>query len=209
MKKCYRCGCVREANCFTRNQRYQDGKSSRCKTCDREVRRIDAAKYTSRNRGAPRSTREKTCPICGRARAADAFARQNSNPDGLYSLCRDCSRPNKMVRAARNRARAKRLACNLTPAYVRSIWPADDCCPIRKVKFVPILRRQGPHPDSPSLDRIDPALGYVMGNVAILSQAANRAKQNETDPAVFRRLADWLETAVQTARGTVAAQLFN
>jgi hypothetical protein len=203
MKKCYRCGQLREEDCFARNRQTKDGLSRRCKDCDRIVRREDAEKYKVRNIGAPRATQGKVCPICREFKQATAFARQNSKHDGLTGLCRACARPNKMVRAARSRAKAKRLPCDITPAYVRSLWPADDCCPIRKVKFAPIMGSRGPHPDSPSLDRIRPALGYVRGNVAVISQAANKAKQDETDPEVFRRLADWLEQTGPKAQARV------
>lgn len=47
--------------------------------------------------------------------------------------------------------------------------------------------------NSPTLDKLNPTLGYVKGNVAIISHLANSMKQNVTDPAAFRRLADWLE----------------
>lgn len=207
MKTCYRCGLAKSLDRFTINRQKTDGHSGRCKDCDRLVRQADIKKYRSWHAGAPRATHDKTCPGCDRTLPARAFARQNSNPDGLYSMCRECSRPNTMVRAARQRAREKGLPADITPAYVRSIWPEDDCCPIRRVKFASLSFRGGPQPNSPSLDRIDPSLGYVRGNVAIISQAANRVKQNETDPLLFRQIADWLERAIPAARQAVAADM--
>jgi hypothetical protein len=47
-----------------------------------------------------------------------------------------------------------------------------------------------------SLDRIDPVLGYVQGNIAVISHLANTLKNNCTDPQVFRRIAEYLETAL-------------
>jgi hypothetical protein len=38
----------------------------------------------------------------------------------------------------------------------------------------------GPRPASPSLDRIDNALGYVKGNVRIISFRANALRSNAT-----------------------------
>ena len=35
-----------------------------------------------------------------------------------------------------------------------------------------------PHPHAPSLDRIYPKLGYVPGNVIVISRMANTIKQN-------------------------------
>ena len=61
-----------------------------------------------------------------------------------------------------------------------------------------LLRRGEAHkgniPMSPSLDRQIPKLGYVQGNVAVISHKANSLKNDCTDPSVFRRLADWMES---------------
>lgn len=46
-----------------------------------------------------------------------------------------------------------------------------------------------------SVDRIKPELGYIRGNIAIISLKANMMKQRCTDPEDFRRLAAWLERA--------------
>lgn len=45
---------------------------------------------------------------------------------------------------------------------------------------------------APSLDRIVPALGYVRGNVVVVSFLANRIKTNAT-PAQIRAVADFYE----------------
>lgn len=53
-------------------------------------------------------------------------------------------------------------------------WP--EYCPILGVK----LERGGDRSNSPSLDRIDPSVGYVKGNVRVISKLANGMKQNAT-----------------------------
>jgi hypothetical protein len=55
-----------------------------------------------------------------------------------------------------------------------------------------------------SLDRIKPELGYVLGNIAIISHLANTIKQNCTDPEVFRRLADYVEQGLDRQKQKVA-----
>ncbi len=47
---------------------------------------------------------------------------------------------------------------------------------------------------SPSLDRLRPELGYVKGNVAVISWRANDLKRDAT-PDELRRVADWYEDA--------------
>lgn len=47
-------------------------------------------------------------------------------------------------------------------------------------------------PDSPTLDKIIPALGYIKGNVAVISNKANRMKNDGTS-ADLRIIADWID----------------
>jgi hypothetical protein len=46
--------------------------------------------------------------------------------------------------------------------------------------------------DSPTLDRVIPVLGYVPGNVIIISWLANTIKKDITDPTVFEKIARYL-----------------
>jgi hypothetical protein len=67
-------------------------------------------------------------------------------------------------------------------------------CPILQLPFeYRTGDKHGPGPLSPSIDRAVPELGYTQGNVSIISYKANTIKNNCTNPAVFRRLADWIE----------------
>lgn len=54
-----------------------------------------------------------------------------------------------------------------------------EYCPVLNIKLVP--KRgigRGYYPDSPSLDRINPTLGYVKGNVRVISGRANLLKSD-------------------------------
>lgn len=52
---------------------------------------------------------------------------------------------------------------------------------------IPLQRCEKIHGDSsPSLDRIIPALGYVKGNVMVISYRANKAKNNLTGEELLR-----------------------
>lgn len=55
-----------------------------------------------------------------------------------------------------------------------------ELCPIL---LIPLKTRQGKgyHPDSPSLDRIVPKLGYVKGNVRVISARANLLKNDASE----------------------------
>ena len=60
-------------------------------------------------------------------------------------------------------------------------------CPILGFKLVINYKHAGP--DSPSLDRIDPALGYVVGNIQVVSHKANTIKSNATTDELRKVLA--------------------
>jgi len=82
-----------------------------------------------------------------------------------------------MASASRSRAKKEGLPHDLTPDYIKSIWPADNKCPIFGTEFK--KARLGESRDaSASLERIDPAKGYVQGNIIIVSLKANRMKNN-------------------------------
>lgn len=79
-----------------------------------------------------------------------------------------------LLLSARSRARRKGLTCTLTVGDI--VIPT--VCPV-----LGILLERGTvkhHPASPSLDRIDNALGYIPGNVRVISHRANSLKRDMT-----------------------------
>jgi hypothetical protein len=65
-----------------------------------------------------------------------------------------------------------------------------EFCPILGIPLVVGIGR-GPAPDSASLDRINPALGYVPGNIQIISSRANTMK-NDANADELRKFAAWI-----------------
>lgn len=69
-----------------------------------------------------------------------------------------------------------------------------DFCP---VLGLPLYRNSGgaaQGPNSPSLDRVNPALGYVRGNVKVISSKANAIKSNATPEELLRVAAYYQES---------------
>ncbi len=84
-------------------------------------------------------------------------------------------RQHRMLGAAKKRAQEKGLPFNLT---VNDFF-IPDFCPVLGLRLSLKLKR-GRGPDSPSLDRIIPELGYVRDNVRVISWRANELRKNGT-----------------------------
>lgn len=78
----------------------------------------------------------------------------------------------KMLAAARSRATKSGLPFGITVDDLH----IPDRCPVLGTPFV--LGGVAATDASPSLDKIVPALGYVPGNVLVVSNRVNRAKSN-------------------------------
>ena len=99
---------------------------------------------------------------------------------------------NRFYFNARSRAKRKNLPFNLTKEYLESI--ATDECPIFKIPFEwgqSGLGRGKQKQTAPTLDRILPHKGYVVGNVAFISERANRIKDNASMEEMYK-IADWI-----------------
>lgn len=77
-----------------------------------------------------------------------------------------------MLTAASQRARKAGVPFSLTEDDIL----IPTYCPVFGCKLERKLGSKGPGPTSPSLDRIIPDLGYVPGNIVVVSYRANRAK---------------------------------
>lgn len=61
---------------------------------------------------------------------------------------------------------------------VDDLYPLPLTCPVLGIPLNWTLEGKGSPNDCPSIDRLEPAKGYVKGNVRIISQKANRLKSN-------------------------------
>lgn len=86
----------------------------------------------------------------------------------------DYHRIHAVLSAAKNRAKLKGVPFSLTYKDIE----IPTICP---VLGIPLIRGGGaPRDNCPSLDRIIPKLGYVCGNIMIISMRANRIKNDAT-----------------------------
>lgn len=99
------------------------------------------------------------------------------------------SRRRQLYRRAFARAKKYGVPCTITANDI--IIP--DVCPILGIPLI-WTDKQGGHPNSPSLDRFDPKLGYVPGNIAVISKRANAMKYDASIDDV-RKLLKWMEAS--------------
>lgn len=162
----------------------------------------------------------KRCPRCGETKTTTAFSLDNKASDKLKRWCRQCSSAagrlyrernpsyaadmsaqwrrefpeRRLLAGARWRAKNAELPFDLTEADI--VIPA--LCPVLNIPLVSQKGRAGPCDSSPSLDRLVPELGYVKGNVLVISQRANRAKSN-LSLEELEAVASWLSRHVAPA----------
>jgi hypothetical protein len=149
----------------------------------------------------------KQCTRCGKIKSLSEFSKNKNTADKHSYHCKTCAKrysseyyktnrqkyykENKDIftlSRLKTRARTKGLPFNLTIEDITGVTH----CPI----FGWELKRnqEGKHgnrPNSPSVDRIVPELGYVKGNVQVLSNKANMMKQDAT-PEELLMFADWV-----------------
>ena len=117
------------------------------------------------------------CAECAEAQRARQFERRSTPEGRIHGL---------LIRA-KHRARARGIPFDLA---VEDLLPIPIVCPVLGVRLAFNGGRM--KRNSPSLDRMRPALGYVRGNVRVISQRANELKRDAT--------ADELEAVARYAR---------
>lgn len=83
----------------------------------------------------------------------------------------------RMLAAAKHRAQRDGLEFNITVEDIH----IPETCPVLGIPiFARMENKSGPGPNSPSLDRCNNDLGYIKGNVCVISHRANGLKSNGT-----------------------------
>lgn len=84
----------------------------------------------------------------------------------------------EIAHRAHNRALLKNVPCTITWKDLSYV----EYCPLLEIKlnWGKTSNEGGRNMDTPSLDRINPSLGYIPGNVRIISNLANMMKSSAT-----------------------------
>ena len=136
----------------------------------------------------------KICSFCKKKFTKENFRKiSRKNWEGFYPQCKNCESLLMKVKYEKNpipqmlsnakiRAKQKNVDFNITPQYLKKIFPKDNICPITGFNFqFGYKNLDKKNSDfAPSLDRIMPEKGYVEGNVIVICNIANRVKSDST-----------------------------
>lgn len=107
------------------------------------------------------------CIACTATKAKESYLRKRDNI--TYKL-------KSQLSASKQRAEKKNLQHTLTLQELESLYPKDMICPV----FGFTMQWGNPKWSSPSLDRIDSTKGYTLNNCQVISNKANKLKNDAT-----------------------------
>jgi len=119
--------------------------------------------------------------LCGnRRRNRTHYNKSPERTRERFKRSRITHRESLMLSRCKHRAKQRGIPFNLTKDDI--VIPMF--CPVLRIEIRQISideePKQGYHPNAPSLDRIIPELGYVKGNVRVISARANLLKSDAT-----------------------------
>lgn len=158
-KKCTKCGKELPLENFNRGNSLF-GRRSFCRECEKEIQ--NSPERVARRRELELKRREN--PEYVKHRNKKDRERRHSNV---------LSYKKAMLSSARSRARSKNLDFNIDVSDIE----LPEVCPLLGI---PLSINASNKEFSYSLDRIDSSKGYVRGNVWVISDRANRLKNNAT-----------------------------
>lgn len=88
----------------------------------------------------------------------------------------------RILNSSYGNARSRGIPHEVGIKDVREVYPKDNICPIFGTPFTNIKQSQAGKKigTNPSLDRIDSTLGYIPGNIQVVSWRANSMKSDAT-----------------------------
>lgn len=200
---CNRCGVEKQLSDMKKDKRYADGYSTLCKKCHRLPSQGLRASKTSMSKWP---AGHRPCRQCNNMLPLSDFGKNKTLPLGVHSICKSCRKPiskayynkwlknNAEMRMLCNaRSRAKRLGLPFDLVISDIVIP--EVCPVLGID---IVKNGGKNnPNTASLDKFVPELGYVRDNIHVISWRANWLKQNASLEEA-EKLAAWMRNVNDT-----------
>jgi hypothetical protein len=192
-KICKLCKSELSIDNFWKNPSVKDGYFNKCKTCANKVSEINALKkqrYLKDNLWTC-STCNVTLPL-----TKENFYKRNDSETGFQHRCKKCLKKdeNRVARlvkkddlllflkdrlnGAKHRAISKSIEFDIDLKYLNDLWTSQKgLCNITKIKMNHTILK-GKVKNNVSIDRINPELGYVKGNVQLICNIVNVMKSD-------------------------------
>ena len=184
-KTCRKCGKTKKLSEFVKDNRSASGYSNLCKECKKNESNSNYEKikddpnFHNKKLIANRKYKE-----LNREKVENAWMEYNNRPEvklkhhenyiKYYKNMSKEDRVKELVRRAKKRAKDKSLPFDVDAKDLLIV----DICPILNI---PLNWNGGPRTDNtPSLDKINPELGYIKSNCRIISNLANMMKSSAT-----------------------------
>lgn len=174
LKKCSKCNNMLPTTYFFKSCKAKDGLCSACKSCQA----VKKKEYYEKNKASLlRKQKERY------SRLRESIIQKQS----VYKLKLKHEKPEVVMwNRAKHRASKYGIFFDITPDDIS----IPKVCPILQIPLS-VNNKSGGHFASPSLDRINPELGYTSGNILVISKLANTMKSNAT-PAQLLLFAKWV-----------------
>jgi len=101
---------------------------------------------------------------------------------------------NRIINQRRAESKKQNVVFEIDSEYAFSL--AQDICPVLGITLSWTERNGKATDNSPSLDKFNPKLGYIKGNVAWISFKANTIKSNASFNEI-QAVADWMKSIEQ------------
>jgi hypothetical protein len=185
MKKCNKCGALKDVSYFVKNKQCKDGYAGSCKECQNEYNR----KWKQDNSVKLAAGRRKRyAETKGKEVKAREVARK-----AKYPLRVRCQVLRSGMRDRSNRKGIEFDSGHFTvDLLMRKMEenPYCQCC--NKKLDLSFKADKKFNNDSPSMDRVNPDIGYTKENTAMLCWECNKHKQDATSEQL-RRIADFID----------------
>ena len=198
MKICSKCKQEYPLDMFVKNKQCKDGYAGTCKNCQNEY-----------SRKWKRENKDRIAPI-RRKQYAESYGVIQREKEQIrkeqYPLRVRC----QLLRAGmRDRSRVKGIefdSGSFSVAYLMGRLfrnPNCECC--GRLLDISFKADRKFNESSPSIDRVNPAKGYVKGNVAILCWRCNRIKQDAT-PQELRAITHFMDCWGNEVEGDICLE---
>lgn len=194
MKTCQKCQKTKPLEEFTKNKECKDGRTGTCQQCTNE-----------RSNQWKRDNRERILAERRAAYAADNGAAVKAREKRRYEREPFRVRAQKTRKSIDERARQSGIPFDrkaITAEYLLQWFmttPSCECCGKSLDYQLTDVKYTGPKHNTPSIDRIIPALGYVIGNIALLCWRCNNLKRDATADEL-QQIADWMRTLASSRK---------